>query len=213
MLMGPPGSGKGTQAHEIQREWHLERIETGALLRSMRSDASHLGQTLRQYIDRGFLAPPPLVADLVIREMETWRAQGKGVIFDGSPRTLYEAERLLAALGADGRSRVIVLVLDVPKPETVHRVLRRFVCVNCRHPNAGGAATVTACLACGGTLQRRDDDTAEVMERRWEEYVFRTLPVIHFFGRKGLTIHVDGARPIPDVWTSVQRVVAEQLAA
>jgi len=211
MFMGPPGSGKGTQANAAQERWGFERIETGALLRKMRDDPSADSQRVKALMDAGHLAPPPLVADLVIRETRSILGSGKGIVFDGSPRTLYEAERLRAALMEDHINRVLVVVLDVPKPETIHRILRRWVCTGCTRPAPKADTVPGVCAACGGTFARRADDTAEVMKKRWEEYAFRTLPVIQYFERQGLAVRVDGHRSIPEVTEDVQRRIEERL--
>jgi adenylate kinase len=148
------------------------------------------------------------VAEIDIRECRKILERGRNVVLDGSPRTLYEAERDLAALRAGGASRVLVIVLDVPKPETVRRVLRRWICAECRQPAPVVKKEVPKrCGACGGLLIRRPDDTADIMDRRWEEYTFRTLPVIELFERQGLVARIDGRRPIPEVWAAVRDVL------
>lgn len=211
MFIGPPGSGKGTQAQAALERYGLERIETGALIRSMRDDPSPIARRVTELYDAGRLSPPPLVADLVVREVRRILKRVKGIVFDGSPRTLAEAERLLAALKEDRLNRVLVVVLDVLKPETIKRILRRWTCVQCKRPESVRELKPETCEACGGVLTRRSDDTAEIMEKRWEEYTFRTLPVIEYFERRGLAVRVDGARPIPDVTREVQRLLEERL--
>ncbi len=155
LLMGPPGSGKGTQAATIEEAWGFRRIETGALLRSMRNDPSPEAKKVIVIIDSGHLAPPPLVAHLVIQEMQRVLRDGTGIVFDGSPRTLAEAERLLGALHAGKYSRVLVMFLDVQKPETVKRILVRWVCTACRRATPHTGDVIKDCQACGGTLIRR----------------------------------------------------------
>ena len=210
MVMGPPGSGKGTQAQAALERFGMERIETGALIRSMRDDPSPLARRVTELYDAGRLSPPPLIAEFVIREVRRILQSGKGIVFDGSPRTLAEAELLLAALKEDHVERILVVVLDVPKPETVERVLQRWICVDCTRP-ISSPSTPEACRACGGKFTRRPDDTADVMENRWEEFTFRTLPVIEYFERRGLAVRVNGSRPIPEVTKDVQQLLAERL--
>jgi len=210
MLMGPPGSGKGTQASALQERFGFERIETGAMLRAIREGPSPAARRVRELMDAGQLAPPPLVADFVIREARRIRGGGKGIVFDGSPRTLAEAERLFAALRKDRIDRVLVVVLDVPKPETLRRVLQRWICEHCQRSGPLRESTPEICDACGEKLVRRPDDTADVMEKRWEEYAFRTLPVVRFFERRGLVAHLNGDQPIPEVCAAVAAQVGER---
>jgi len=207
MFMGPPASGKGTQAQALLERGGFERIETGSILRQMRNDPSPIAKEVIEYVDAGKLAPPPLVAELVIREARKLLRSGKGVIFDGSPRTLFEAEVLLRALQDDGIQKIIVVALEVPKPASLERVLLRWVCTSCRRASALPPGGSPVCSACGGTLERRKDDTAEVLEKRWEEFTFRTLPVIEFFARHNMVIRVDGHRPVPEVTADVQRAL------
>jgi adenylate kinase len=138
-------------------------------------------------------------------------SQGQGVIFDGSPRTLFEAEELLKALPPEARRRALVVFLDVPKPETLHRITRRWVCAGCRNATPNADNVPQACAECGGKLERRPDDTPEVLDTRWEEYVFRTLPVIEFLGRQGLVARVNGHQPPSDVTDDVRTVLRERL--
>lgn len=209
-LMGPPGSGKGTQALAVENAFGFERFETGGALRRLALEDSPLGSRVKALIDAGRLAAPPLVSEIVVREAERMLGSGQSVVFDGSPRTLFEAERLLTALGTDRVGRLLVIILEVPKPETVKRIAARWICAGCTRPTAQVPETLVACRACGGRLVRRPDDTESVAERRWEEYTFRTLPVIAFFERQGLVVRVDGHRPIPAVTDAVASIVRQR---
>lgn len=209
-LMGPPGSGKGTQALAVENAFGFKRFETGGALRRLAGEDSPLGRRTKAFIDAGRLAPPPLVAEIVVREAERHLESGQSVVFDGSPRTLFEAERLVASLGTDRVGRLLVIVLEVPKPETVKRIVSRWICTGCTRPTVPVLETVKACRACGGRLVRRPDDTEAVAERRWEEYTFRTLPVIAFFERRGLVARVDGHQSIPTVTDAVISKVGQR---
>lgn len=207
-VMGPPGSGKSTQAQALREQFGLERVKTGTILRKLGRGASALNRHIKERIDAGRLAPPPLVSDLVIRDVRRILAKGKGIVFDGSPRTLHEAELLLGELKHGRSPRVLVVFLDVPQPETARRIVRRWVCEDCALEAPSGIASPEMCIACGGKVRRRDDDRAAVAEERWEEYNFRTLPVVQYLDRRGLVTRVNGDRPIPAVTAEVEQRVA-----
>lgn len=210
-FLGPPGSGKGTQVAAVKRHFGFEGIDTGSILRDLSKEDSPRGRQLKAFTDTGRLAPPPMVVQLVTDHILKFLREGKPVALEGSPRTLREAEILLDALRADGTGGMLVVFLDVPKPQTVQRILERWICEGCKRSTTLPVNTSEGCTDCGGKLVRRADDTAEVAEKRWEEYTFRTLPVIRFFDRQGLVARVNGDRPIPEVTSDVLRIVRERL--
>jgi adenylate kinase len=210
LLMGPPGSGKGTQAQALQERYGLERIETGRILREIAKEPSDRGRRVQTFVDSGRLAPPPMVAQLVAEEARRILAGGGGILFDGSPRTLAEAE-ILSRLLSDITDRVLVIMLDVPKSESVARILKRWICTDCKRPQPPMPDIAEACRLCGGKLEKRADDTTAIVEKRWEEYTFRTLPVIEYFNRQGKVARVNGNRPISDVVSDVAHIVTERL--
>lgn len=210
-FMGPPGSGKGTQVAAVKRHFGFEGVDTGSMLRAMSKEDSPRGRRIKDLIDAGRFAPPPLVAEIVTDQVRRLLRGGKPVALEGSPRTLHEAEILLDALHADGTDRMLVIFLDVPKPQTVQRILERWICEGCKCSTTLSVDTLEGCADCGGTLVRRADDTVEVAEKRWEEYTFRTLPVIRLFERRGLVARVNGDRPILEVTNAVQQIVRERL--
>lgn len=210
--MGPPGSGKGTQVAALKRVFGFEGIDTGALLRALSKEDSPVGRRVRVLMNAGELAPPPLVAKIITEQVLRFLRAGKSVALEGSPRTLHEAELFFAALRAERMNRALVVFLDVPKTQTVRRILERWICEDCKRSTALPVNTPEGCADCGGKLVRRTDDTSEIAERRWEEYTFRTLPVINFFERQGLVARVNGDQPIPDVTASVHDIVRSRLA-
>ncbi|MDP3685514.1 MAG: nucleoside monophosphate kinase, partial [bacterium] len=180
-------------------------------LRALSKEDSPLGRQLKAFTETGRLAPPPMVVQLVTDHILKFLRDGRPVALEGSPRTLYEAETLLGALRTDGIDRMLVVFLDVPKPQTVQRILERWVCEGCKCSTTHPVNTPEGCTDCGGTLVRRADDTAEVAEKRWKEYTFRTLPVVRFFERQGLVARVNGDRPIPEVTDEVRNIVRERI--
>lgn len=210
-IMGPPGSGKSTQAQVLGEQFGLERIKTGSILRELGKRSSVRGRSIKERIDVGRLAPPPLVAELVIRKLRRVLARSAGAVFDGSPRTLHEAELLLDALKCARAPRVLVVSLDVPQQETVRRIMSRWVCEGCKREIPPGDVTLERCVACGGKVVRREDDREHIVSDRWTEYAFRTLPVIRYLERRGLVTRVNGDRPILDVQAEVRQRVTDFL--
>lgn len=208
MFMGAPGSGKGTQARFVQERLGFERIETGAILRAMHKQDNELGRMLKEIMDAGNLAPPPIVADLVVGKTKEILARGNGVVFDGSPRTLFEVEKLLGELGKDHAGKILAICLDVPINNARERLLIRLVCTKCNTP---ATTNNENCLRCGAPLTKRADDDPGAMENRWEEYKFRTLPVIEYLDQLSLTAHINGARPIDEVAEDVEKVIRQRL--
>ncbi|TSC63632.1 MAG: adenylate kinase [Parcubacteria group bacterium Gr01-1014_106] len=210
--MGPPGSGKGTQVSALKQDMGFESIDTGGMLRALSREDSPRARQVKVIIDSGRLAPPPLVARIVTERVVSSVQEGKSVALEGSPRTLHEAEILLKTLRAEGIHDILVVFLDVPKPETVQRILQRWVCEACKRSTMLPVDVPEQCPACGGRLVKRVDDTLETSHKRWEEYRFRTLPVIQFFQRQGLVAHVNGHQSIPDVTQEVHAAVRGQNA-
>lgn len=208
MFMGAPGSGKGTQARFVQERLGFERIETGKILRSMRNENTPLAKMITEIIDAGTLAPPPVVVEIVVGKTKEILARGNGVVFDGSPRTLYEVEALLSALGKDHIGKILAICLDVPIDNARERLIIRMVCIKCNTP---ATTNKKICEKCGGELVKRKDDDPEVMKNRWEEFKFRTQPVINYLDFLGLSEHIDGARPIIDIAKDVELVIRKRL--
>lgn len=180
------------------------------MLRAMKHEDSPDARKVTAFMEAGRLAPVPLVTRIVLRRLRTLLDAGKRVIFDGSPRTLYEAERLLAEVARAGASPLVIF-LESSREETIRRVSKRLVCAGCSRAADAAGRSPRACAVCGGRLVRRADDTPETMERRWEQYRFRTLPVIEFLARKGLVERVDGDRPVAEVTRDTLAVAGRRI--
>lgn len=200
-FMGSPGAGKGTQAVAAAEQLGATVVATSQVLAEMFAENMPGADRIKASLDEGVLAPPALFADALLRVVGRALGAGKTVFIDGSPRTLREAEMFIGALERQGVPWQ-TMILDVPKPVAVHRVLHRWVCERCR-ATISLADPPTSCPKCGGPLRRRPDDTADTVERRWGEFTFRTAPVLEWMKGRGTVTVVDGNRPVPDVVADV----------
>src|SRR5215207_177709 len=166
ILLGPPGSGKGTQAKRLRDALGFEALSTGDLLRQARRTASELGQRAGEYMDRGELVPDTLVFAAV--ENAIGGLGERPVVLDGFPRTVAQAQALDRALGEHGRTLDSAVLIDLPDEHVVRRIVNRH--------------------------QGRADDTADTARARLRVYHRETEPLAAFYDERGLLRRVDGAR-------------------
>ncbi len=211
VLLGPPGSGKGTQAEKITSEFDLAYISTGDILRSAVKDNNELGRKARQYMDQGQLVPDDLVVDIVkVRLMD---AEGKkGALFDGFPRTVEQAVFLEKALPELKVTLNMVFSIEVDESELIKRLTGRRVCSVCGasyHLKFKPPKVRNVCDQCGGDLYQRDDDSLETVQERLEVYKKQTEPLIDFYQERGLLSPIDGNQDIDGVYKQISSVLGE----
>jgi adenylate kinase len=173
IIFGPPGSGKGTQASRIERDLHLEHLSTGEILRAEVASGTPIGDQVKQIMAAGDLVPDALIVDIVRRRLPA-AEHGQGVLLDGFPRTLAQAQALDAMLSEEGHGVGFVLALAVPEDVLVDRILHR------------------------AAVEGRTDDTREAVAERMREYHHRTEAVLDHYRKQGVRVlEVDGTGP-PD---------------
>ena len=203
VLLGGPGAGKGTQAELLSERLGLVTIASGNLLREHIGNGTPLGLRANEYMQRGELVPDTLVIDMVTARLKAPDV-ARGVLLDGFPRTLGQAQALDANLRVDR-----ALNIKVPDEVLLDRLAGRWICRNCQAsyhekfnpPRVGGV-----CDLCGGELYQRSDDRRDVMENRLRVYFDQTMPVIQYYRANGMLIEVDGAQDI-------EKVAADLMAA
>lgn len=200
VLLGPPGSGKGTQANGLCRELHLRHLSSGDLLRAARVGESSLAEQVRGYLARGALVPDEMV-NAMMREAISG-VPGRQFCLDGYPRTVAQAMVLEGMLTELQAPLCGVLHLDVPVEVIEERATGRLVCPRCgaiyhlRHqpPEADGR-----CDQCGAALAVRDDDRPATVRHRWQVYMEQTAPLLEFYRRCGLLGTVVGTGSVQEV--------------
>lgn len=210
VLLGPPGSGKGTQGERLQDELKLPYWATGDILRAAVREGTELGRLARQYMDRGDLVPDDVIVGAIGERIASDEA-AEGFILDGFPRTVPQAEALAAKMAELGRELTAVLLIDVSDEEVVRRLGGRRTCAENGHvfhvefnpPQREGLCDVD-----GSELIVRDDDRPEVISNRLETYHAKTEPLIGFYEERGLLRRIDGCATPDEVTEELRSTLA-----
>jgi len=205
VLLGPPGSGKGTQAERLEEQLGLPHVGSGDLFRENIRNETELGLLAKGYMDRGQLVPDDVTIAMV-RERLRQPDCDDGVILDGFPRTLAQAEALDKILASRPRTLAGVLYINVPDEELVRRLSGRWICGQCQTPHHvvfSPPAKEGICDECGGKLYQRDDDRPETVRARLRVYHKQTAPLIDYYCRVSLLVEIDGAGDIETVSTAL----------
>ncbi len=200
--MGPPGAGKGTQAKKLVEKLGMRHLSSGDILRAQRAGGSPLAKQLAEYMDAGKLVPDDVVVKVMAEELSG--NDDGGLLLDGFPRTVHQAEALDAELAKAGRKLDGVVIIDAAEELIVTRITGRRSCPKCGmayHVKFMPPAKDMVCDSCGEGLVQRDDDTEEVVHRRLEAYRKQTEPVIEYYrGRPGLdVVDIDGGQKADEV--------------
>jgi adenylate kinase len=210
VLLGPPGSGKGTQGERLNADLHLPYYATGDILRGAVRDETALGKSAKEYMDRGDLVPDELIVGIIAERIDSEEARG-GFILDGFPRTTPQAEALDAKLGELGRAVSSVLLIDVSDDEVVRRLAGRRTCEaegHVYHVEFNPPKVEGICDIDGSPLVIRDDDKPEVIRKRLATYHEKTEPLVAYYEAKGVLERVDGAREPDQVTAELRDLLA-----
>jgi adenylate kinase len=216
ILMGPQGSGKGTQAERLLPRLGLVAIATGELFRAAAKQGTALGLRAKALMDRGELVPDDVTIGLVEEKLDALAdlrridPAVRGALFDGFPRTEAQARALDEVLARRGEQVDTVVLIDVPRGRLVERLAGRRVCSGCGHVYHvvfNPPAVDAVCDICGSPVVQRADDTAEAVQKRLDTYDRTTAPLLAFYQARGILTTVDGDRPIEEVTEAIVRVV------
>ena len=183
VIFGAPGSGKGTQSELIINEYGLEHISTGDVLREEIKNETELGKTAKTFIDKGQLIPDELMVDILAHVYDAFGKEHKGVIFDGFPRTIPQAEALKKMLGERGHRIAAMIELDVPEDILMDRLIKR------------------------GQQSGRSDDNEETIKKRLGVYHNQTAPLIEWYQKEGLHHHVKGFGELQETSADIKQVI------
>jgi len=206
VLLGPPGSGKGTQAKMIADKYKVKHISTGDILRDNVRNGTPLGKEAKKYMDAGKLVPDTLLID-IIRDRLAKPDIKNGWMLDGYPRTIPQAEAMEKIMPALGQKLNVVLNIDVPDNELVERLSGRRMC-KCGasyHLQFNPPKETGKCDVCHGELYHRDDDKAEAIMKRLETYHNQTQPLIDYYSKKGVIANIKGSGDIQQIFAEISK--------
>ena len=182
VIFGAPGSGKGTQSERIVAKYGINHISTGDVLRAEIKNNTELGKIAKGYIDQGQLIPDELIIDILAKTLDSFE-DSKGVIFDGFPRTIPQAEALKKVLAERGQSVSIMLDLDVPENELMTRLIKR------------------------GQESGRADDNEETIKKRLVVYHSQTAPLIDWYKAEGQYCHINGLGTMEGIFEEICKAI------
>lgn len=210
VFLGPPGAGKGTQAHRIEKAHGLVQLSTGDMLRAHVANETELGNLAKVPMERGILVPDDLISAIIAERLDQPDC-ANGFVLDGFPRTTQQANALGVMLEKRGLSMDAVIELTVDDAALAKRVTGRFQCANCQvayHDEFNRPKVEGVCDSCGGTeFNRRSDDTAETVMARLEQYHKQTAPLLDYYGERGLLHRIDAMQDIDDVTADLENVI------
>lgn len=209
VLLGPPGSGKGTQGETLQEDLQLPYYATGDILRAAVREGTELGTEARQYMDRGDLVPDEVIVGVIAERIDGAEASD-GFILDGFPRTLPQAEALDSKLRELGRRLSAAVLIDCSDEEVLRRLGGRRSCPNGHifHVEFDPPKNEGVCDVCGAALEIRDDDRPEVIETRLRLYHEKTEPLIEYYDAHGILRRVDGCLAAEKVGDRIRALLA-----
>jgi adenylate kinase len=208
ILLGPPGSGKGTQAALLKEKLQLPHISTGDLLRTHIKDKTTLGEAAKHYIEAGQLVPDHLIIDMLIKRIQLTDCQN-GYILDGFPRTLDQAKVLMIAL-KNALDRLVVINFELSDSIIIERMSGRQICSNCSQPyhiQLSPPKEAGICDLCHSPLIQRKDDHKEVVEKRLQVYHKETAPLINYYKTAKILYSVNCNEPKEAVFEATLRLI------
>ena len=201
VILGAPGAGKGTQAAVVAEKLKAAHIATGDMFREAQEQETELARQAVSYMEKGQLVPDEITIRMVLERIAAPECVN-GVVFDGFPRNLKQAEALDEALVEQGKTVDKVVYIKVPETELLERLSGRWICRQCQtpyHALNSPPKTPGKCDRCGGELYQRADDTVETVKERLKVYFVQTAPLIDYYTRAGKLLEVDGEGGVDEV--------------
>jgi len=202
IVLGPPNSGKGTQAEKLTQKLNAEHFAAGELIRAEIEKKTELGETFQKYHDKGILVPGEFLDDFFAKKI--LEIKDKIIIFDGFPRNLSQVELLNKILPAE---KLLVLEIKVSLEEMQKRMAKRRVCADCDKVFIIENNSPLKCDDCGGELVKREDDKPEVLKLRLEVYNQETKPVLDYYHQYAEVLEINGEQLIEaveqEIWDKI----------
>jgi len=202
VLLGPPGAGKGTQGEKLTDEFGYVRLSTGDMLREAVRNGTELGKKAKEYMDSGALVPNDLIINLMKEKIATVKG---GVLLDGFPRTIEQADALGKVMKVD-----LALNFDVPDEVLISRLTMRRSCPDCNavyHLVTKKPAKDGICDKCGAALYQRDDDKEETVKNRLDVYHKNTQPLIDYYEKQGNLVTIPSTGSIDEIFEMVKKAI------
>lgn len=209
IFLGPPGSGKGTQAQRLQKNRGLPALSSGDTLRKEIRHASPIGTKAAQFVQAGTLVPDDVITGVMLSAIGKL-PDSDGFILDGFPRTVPQAEALDEGLEARGLTIDAVLDFLIEDPQIIARIVARRVCSQCAatyNLESLPPAVAGVCDQCGGKLEQRVDDREDVIATRLETYRAQTAPLVEYYSQRNLLRTVDANADAQSVEAQLARVI------
>jgi adenylate kinase len=209
VLLGPPGSGKGTQGERLREDLELPYYATGDILREAVREQTELGQKAKEYMDRGDLVPDEVIIGVIAERIAGHEAED-GFILDGFPRTVGQAEALEDRMDELAKRLTAALLIEVGDDEVVRRLGGRRTCPNGHvfHAEFDPPQEEGVCDVCGAPLQTRDDDRPDVIKHRLAQYREKTEPLVAWYEDRGVLERVDGEKDQDQVEEDIRALLA-----
>jgi adenylate kinase len=213
ILIGAQGSGKGTQAEMLTQALGIPHVASGDLFRKAFDEKTELGLKAKAYLDRGELVPDEITVAMVLGRLKEADC-AKGVLLDGFPRTIAQAEALDRGLEEMGRQIDLAVYLNVPREELLHRLSGRYICranqhvynINTRPPKVAGV-----CDLDGSELYQRPDDTGEAVQKRLDIFYNETIQLLNYYSGQGKLVEVNGNQSIEQVQAELLQAIRTHL--
>ena len=204
ILLGPPGSGKGTQSNNLVEKYKLSHISTGDILRSQIAEKTKLGNAAKVYMDKGDLVPDNLIIDMVSNTTKTLQS----ILLDGFPRTINQAMSLEEEMKKLGKNIDYVLYFEVPFEKLIDRLSQRISCKNCSKTFSKSYKEYLCQEGCSNQeLYQREDDRPEAISKRMETYKDLTEPLLEFYLSNGLLRKINADSSIPKVTEEIDKIL------
>lgn len=207
-VMGPPGAGKGTQADLLAHEVGYIRFSTGGAFRDVAHRDTELGRTVKNLMENGLLCPPEVAAEVVTTAVQKHLAGGHGIVFDGTPRTVKEAELVDEFFEKENYGKPLAVVLNISRDEMIRRNSKRIFCLDVANDfPILTEADKERCEELDGVAGRRVDDEPSKLAIRWDEFMKHTNPVIQRYLTTDIGHDINGEQPVQAVFSDILELI------